>query len=48
MTCKQNASMTMGKSRPHALDNFDDGNLVCKAVDCLLSLLLSLIRCAFS
>ncbi len=38
--------MTVDNSGPHHLDTFDDGNLVCQAQDCLLSLLLMTINTA--
>ena len=36
----------VGNSQPHHLDTYDDGNLVCQAQDCLLSLLLTMIKTA--
>ncbi len=45
-TSKQNTSTAVGNSRPHHLDTFDDGNLVCQAQDCLLLLLLMTIKTA--
>ena len=51
LTCKQNASMTVGKSRPHPLQynvvcllaTAEDVDLICNVLNCILLVLLSLI-----